>query len=122
MSLAVVIIEDSPLFQEALARCVEGIPDAHVAGIAGTVGEGVALVERLRPGVVLMDVGLPDGDGISAMRRLHQGGLLVPVVVVTIADSEAMRRHALASGAWAFLSKARIGLELGPLLYRIARG
>lgn len=116
VTLRVVIVDDSVLFQQAVIACLQPLRFTTLCGVAGSVAAGLSLVAEQRPAVVLMDLALPDGDGISATRRIRDHAPGTTVVMITIQDDEATRREALAAGARAFVSKARIGLELGPLL------
>jgi DNA-binding NarL/FixJ family response regulator len=82
----VLIVDDDPSFRALAARMLE----AHgltVAGEAGDVGEGFAAAQQLRPGAALVDVGLPDGDGLALAARLA-GLPWSPRVVVISSDTE----------------------------------
>ena len=101
----VVVIDDHCTFAELLALALKGEPDLHCAGTAETLKEGLAMVDRLRPDVVVMDVNLGDGDGIAATAQLVQQYPNIRVVVLTAhADRSAMHR-ASDAGACALLPK-----------------
>ena len=70
--LTAVIIEDHPGARRALADDLTALcPDVVVVGEAGSVAQGVALIERLRPGLVLLDVELEDGSGFEILERAN---------------------------------------------------
>ena len=79
--------------------------DVKVVGEVSRAAEAMVMALLLRPSVILMDVEMPDMDGIQAVEALR---LLAPdtrVVVLTIRDDEGTRRRAIEAGAWAFVSK-----------------
>lgn len=74
---------------------------------AGSSAEALALMEGLRPDVVLMDVDLPDRDGISATRQLTTLWPHCLVIILTIHGQPEVKAHALAAGAWGFVEKGQ---------------
>jgi DNA-binding NarL/FixJ family response regulator len=85
--------------------------------VVGTVADGralVAMVEDLKPDVVVSDVALPLLDGVAAVRQFRLTDSKVAVVFVTVLTEPEVRQHALAAGAVVFLSKASAGDELLP--------
>lgn len=101
----VLIVDDDPDTQKALATLLrESGFHAHFASDGATA---IAAAARERPDVILLDLGLPVGDGFVVMQRLAMHPTLndVPVIVVTGHDSEANRARALEAGAVAFFQK-----------------
>ncbi len=89
-------------------------PEFEVVGMVGDGRALVAMVEDLKPDVVVSDVALPILDGVAAVRQIRVADSRVPVVFVTVLTEPEVRQHALAAGAAAFLSKASAGDELVP--------
>lgn len=114
-----VIVDDSAVFRGALTSTLAALAGVRVTGTAATVKEAVELVHRLRPDVVLMDVGLPDGDGITATRRLRHEVPETEIVVMTLHDGPRYGQSALEAGALAFVSKPRLEERLEPILKEI---
>src|SRR3954447_4871272 len=104
MPAAVLIVDDDPWFRRVAIRLLESA-GLSVAGEAGSASEAIAAVEALAPGAVLLDVGLPDGDGVSLAGKLAALPSR-PRVVLTSSDPDAVT-HELAqrSGADAFVPK-----------------
>lgn len=101
----VVIIEDHRVVAEALAAVIASEDDLEVVGIAGTVAEGLELVRRAAPELVLMDHQLPDGNGIDATVRLRAQRPDTVVVMLTGTGTEAVLLQAVAAGCSGFLLK-----------------
>ena len=72
---------------------------------AGLAKEGMAAIKEERPGVVLLDIRLPDGDGFAVLREIQASHPGIPVVLMTAHHSEDTARAATAMGARAYLAK-----------------
>jgi DNA-binding NarL/FixJ family response regulator len=105
MSLRVLIADDQELVRAGLEMIVGAPEDLEVAGLAADGAEAVALAERLRPDVVLMDVRMPVMDGIEATRRITAAGDTPRVVMLTTFDLDDHVFGAFRAGASGFLLK-----------------
>jgi DNA-binding NarL/FixJ family response regulator len=116
MSGSVLVVDDDPAFRR-LARRLLAAFGLAVAGEAGTAEAGLAAAGELRPDGVLVDVGLPDRDGVDLARELSALPWR-PRVVLTSSDSEAATASDVhASGAQAFVPKVQLpNAALGELL------
>lgn len=105
--IRVAVVDDQPLIGEGLRALLERAADIEVAGLAATGAEGVALVTRTRPDVVLMDIRMPGGDGLTATRRIVADPALrhVQVIVLTTFDTDDNILDAMRAGAAGFLVK-----------------
>jgi DNA-binding NarL/FixJ family response regulator len=101
----VLIVDDHPGFRSA-ARALLEADGFDVVGEAADGESGLAAAERLRPGLVLLDIQLPDLDGFEVARRLSQGGDPPAVVLVSSRDSSAYRRRLADSPARGFVAKS----------------
>jgi two-component system, chemotaxis family, protein-glutamate methylesterase/glutaminase len=81
-AVRVVVVEDSPVQRAHLVDILQAEDDIAVVGQAGDPHEAVALVHRLRPDVVTMDLGLPGGGGIGAIERI-MADLPTPILVLS---------------------------------------
>ena len=93
----VVVVDDHPVFRSGIAALLE-VSGYEVVGEAAGAAEAVELVRRLRPAIVLMDLGLPDGSGVTATERIVAEHPEVRVVVVTMFDDDGSVRAALGCG------------------------
>jgi DNA-binding NarL/FixJ family response regulator len=105
MSLGVLIVDDQALVRAGFRMILEAEEDMEVVGEAADGREAVAEARRLRPDVVLMDVRMPDVDGIEATRRLLSDGADTKVVMLTTFDMDEYVYDALRAGASGFLLK-----------------
>jgi DNA-binding NarL/FixJ family response regulator/class 3 adenylate cyclase len=104
--MRLLIVDDQALVRAGFRMILEAEEDIEVVGEAADGREAVAEVQRLRPDVVLMDVRMPEVDGIEATRRLLGGdGVTAKVVMLTTFDMDEYVYEALRAGASGFLLK-----------------
>lgn len=103
--IRVLVVDDHQTFAELLALALDGQPSLHYVGHARTAAEALRLVGELQPNVVLMDVRLPDLDGITATERLLALYPAVRVVVLTAHTESPLVARAAMAGASGFLTK-----------------
>ena len=104
--IRILIVDDQALVRAGFRMILEAEEDIEVVGEAADGREAVAEVQRLRPDVVLMDVRMPEVDGIEATRRLlGQDGADAKVVMLTTFDMDEYVYEALRAGASGFLLK-----------------
>ncbi|MFQ5883093.1 MAG: response regulator transcription factor [Candidatus Methylomirabilales bacterium] len=120
MQIRLLIADDDVRFRETLRHLLSKQDDVVILGEAGDGEEALRLAGELHPDVVLMDLGMPRMNGVEATRRLKASRPDLVVIVITVHDSDAYRRTALAAGAEAFLVKKTLGVDLWPTLVRVA--
>ncbi|MGH3599894.1 MAG: response regulator, partial [Pseudonocardiaceae bacterium] len=120
--IRVLIADDQALLRGSLRVLVETEPDLVVVGEAGTGAEAVALVQAESPDVVLMDVRMPDMDGIEATRRITAHKDAPRILVLTTFDLDEYVYSALRAGASGFLLKDTEPADLLQAVRIIARG
>jgi DNA-binding NarL/FixJ family response regulator len=104
-ALRVVAVDDHPVFLRGLVACLEDAPDVEIAGLAT---DGLAALDTIMatdPDVVLLDLHLPDLDGIEVVRRLRAAGTTCPVLMLTMVEDARALRAALEAGARGYLLK-----------------
>lgn len=103
--MRVLVVDDHPAFRRALTSALKLVKDVEVAGEAGGGVAAAEQVEVLEPDLVLMDLSMPDLNGIEAMRRIHRKQPQIPVVILTAHADAGVEREARAAGASGFLAK-----------------
>src|ERR1700734_4413083 len=105
MTIRVVLADDQPLVRAGLRMLIEQTPDIDVTGEAGTGAEAVRLGRETSPDVVVMDIRMPEMDGIEATQLITAGGMRARVLVLTTFDDDDYVYGALRAGASGFLVK-----------------
>lgn len=118
----VVLADDQRVVREGLATLLGLLPDIEVVGTASDGEEAIALVERLLPDVVLMDLRMPRCDGVEATRRLRDRGSPTHVVVLTTYADDRSVVEALRAGARGFLTKDAGAEEIERAIAAVVRG
>jgi len=118
----VLVVDDHALLRDGTRRILEAHPDLQVVGEAESGEVALALVNQLHPDVVLMDISLPEMNGIEVARRLTQNHPDVRVLMVSANDEDVYIRSALEAGAAGYLSKTAPGDELVQAVRAVAGG
>lgn len=103
--IRVVIADDHPVFRDGLASLLGTQPDVVVVGTAGDGAEAVALATSLAPDVVVMDLQMPEMNGIDATRVLAESMPAVRVLVFTMGEEDGTVLAAMRAGARGYLVK-----------------
>ena len=110
--IRVLLVDDHAMFREGVRSLLEGEPDLEVVG---EVEDGRAAVQTaltLAPDVVLMDITMPNLDGIEATRQIRSGNPDIKVLVLTMHDNEDVFFRSISAGASGYVLKRSGGLEL----------
>jgi DNA-binding NarL/FixJ family response regulator len=118
----VLIVDDHPLYRDALARLVESLPDLEVAGLAGDGTEAVARVEAGDVDVVLMDLNLPSLSGLDATGRIAALPEPPAVLVVTMVDDDDTVVAAMRAGARGYVLKGASSEEVAAAIRTVMAG
>jgi DNA-binding NarL/FixJ family response regulator len=102
---SVLLVDDHDLIRQGLRRAFERAEDFTVAGEASSVAEGLAVAAQTKPDVVIMDIRLPDGSGLDAVKQLRAGNKEMGIVVLTMYAGDEHLFGALEAGASAFVPK-----------------
>lgn len=121
MTDRVLIVDDHPLTRDALA----GLLDQHgfeVVGVAGGGAEGIEKALALLPDVVLLDLTMPDVDGLAALAEIRASAPAVEIVMLTASEDEASLLAAVRGGASGYLLKSEPPERIVSFLRGVARG
>ena len=120
--IRVVVVDDQEMVREGFSALLDAQEDIEVVGAAGNGVEGVALARNVKPDVVLMDIRMPEMDGLTATRLLLDGSVSVKVLVLTTFDLDDYVYEALQAGASGFLLKHAPARELLNAVRVVAAG
>ena len=139
MSLNILLVDDHTLFREGLEGLLSR-RDINILAAVGSGQEGLRLAAELKPDVVLLDMRMPEMDGIEVLRKLRKNGFTNPIAMLTTSSDERDLVESLRSGAQGYLlkdmepdqlvlalrdivaGKTVVAPELAPVLARIVQG
>lgn len=120
--IRVLLVDDHPIVRDGLRGAFTGVSDLLIVGEAASGLQALALVARHRPDVVLVDLRMPELDGVGAIRRLAVEHPSVRVVVLTTSDAAADVLPAIEAGALGYLLKDAPVPDLLAAVRAAARG
>ncbi len=105
MTISVLLVDDHELIRQGLRRAFERDGDFEVVGEAGSLADARRLLSLLNPDVVILDVRLPDGNGLEACRKVRSDNAEIGIVILTMYAGDDQLFEALEAGASAFVPK-----------------
>ncbi len=117
--IKVLIVDDIPDVRDNLRKLLAFEPDIEVVGAAGTGREAIQIATEMRPDVVLMDINMPDMDGITATKSISTAVRTAAVVIVSVQSEPGYLRQAMLAGARDFLTKPIASEELYTTIRRV---
>jgi DNA-binding NarL/FixJ family response regulator len=112
MPVTVMLADDHAVVRDGLRALLEGGHDLQVIGVAGNGREAVAEAQRLRPDVVIMDIAMPELDGVEATRRIVERCPETRVLILSMYLSAEHIHRALQAGAQGYVLKESAGEEV----------
>jgi len=110
--LRILIADDHEVARRGVRALLENHPGWEVCGEAADGREAVSAASRLKPDLVLLDIGMPSLNGLDATRQILDAAPATRVLILTMHDSEQVVREVLAAGALGFLLKSDAGQDL----------
>lgn len=120
--IRLVIADDHPVYRDGLARLLSAIDGFDVVGVAADGSEAVEMAAALSPDVVIMDIRMPNLDGIEATRRITTARPTTGVVVLSMFEEDELVFAAVRAGARGYLLKDADDDEIAAVVRGIARG
>ena len=122
MAIGVLVVEDEPGFLKRFCDAIVAEPALRLVGSATTVVGACALVDSLSPDVVLVDLGLPDGNGIDVIRHAVAGHSTRDVIVVTMFGDDANVIDSIRAGATGYLLKDALPADIAVSILQVRAG
>lgn len=110
--IRIVVVDDHPVVRDGVRSMLGGVPDFAVVGEASSGPEAVALVRQTEPDVVVMDLRMPGGGGVDAVRELTRLGVRARTLVLTTFDTDSDTVAAIEAGATGYLLKDTPAAEI----------
>ena len=120
--LKVLVADDHPMVQQGLRTVLDALPDFELAAVASTGEEAVTAAAATQIDLVIMDLHMPDLDGVQATMRILAARPQVGVLVLTMYDDDQMLVAALKAGARGYLLKGANHQEIARALRSVAAG
>jgi DNA-binding NarL/FixJ family response regulator len=122
MTTRVFLIEDHRMVREALCEVLMKDPQIEVVGQAGDAADGLGRVIELQPDVVVLDIRLPDLNGIEVAARLRDAGVTARIVALSAFSDKRFVMAMLRAGAAGYVTKSAAGTELVRAIQAVAGG
>ena len=117
--MRVILVDDNVLFLETLAAQLAHNPGAQIVGRASSGSEGLRLARELKPDLAIVDLAMPDMNGLELAHSLKRLASPPRVVMLSMYDEPEYREGALLMGVDAYIAKHNVHAELLPLLRRL---
>jgi DNA-binding NarL/FixJ family response regulator len=118
----ILVVDDHAVLREGLVAQINGEPDLLVCGEAEDARNALALVEALKPDLVLADITLPGRNGIELIRDIRAIERGVPVLVLSMHDASVFAERVLRAGGRGYISKQETGRQLIAAIRRVLHG
>lgn len=118
----ILIADDHDIVREGLRSLLEEHPDLEVAGEAGTVPDTLELVREGRGDLLVLDLGMPGGEGLETLRRIRAADPDLPVIILSIHPEDQLAVRMLQAGASGYVHKEAASENLVTAIRRALRG
>jgi len=122
MPFRILLADDHEVVRRGLCSLLRGQPEWEVCGEAGDGREAVESAQKLQPDVVILDIGMPNLNGLEATRQILKANPKIKVLILTLHDSDQVVRDILDAGARGFLLKSDAARDLIAAVEALRRG
>ena len=118
----IVIVDDHPMMRQGLAQLIDNEPDLTVAGEADTAGQALNLVGQAKPDLVLVDISLPDKNGLELIKDVQALHPDIMILVVSMHDEALYAERVLRAGGRGYIMKQEGGKKLMEAIRQVLSG
>ena len=111
-TVKILVADDHDIVRRGLKQLLTSHPGWEVCGEAKSGREALALTEQLKPEIVVMDISMPDLNGLEAARRIHKSFPKIEILILTLHFSDQLVRDIVAAGARAYIMKSDADRDL----------
>jgi len=119
--IRILIVDDIPETRENVRKLLAFESDIEVVGVAGTGREAIQSARDLKPHIIMMDINMPDMDGITAVETIMRESTLAQVIMMSVQSEADYLRRSMLAGARDFLTKPFTGEDLVSTIRRVHR-
>jgi two-component system response regulator NreC len=120
--IRILVADDNSMVRRSIRMMLDAVDGLKVIGEAEDGREAINLVEELKPDVVIMDISMPNVDGLQATQVIHDMDTDAHVLILSMYATPTFVRQALRNGAAGYVLKRTLSDELLPALYRVHEG
>jgi DNA-binding NarL/FixJ family response regulator len=120
--IRILLVDDHTLVRAGIRALLERMPEFEVVGEGGNGEEGIALVRREQPDLVLLDLMMPGLDGQEVLAKIREEFPLMKVIVLSIHDTEEFAAKAMLAGANGYVPKKAASTELNTAIRKVMNG
>lgn len=114
MPIKILVVDDHELIRRRIVELLSAKPEFDIVGMAGNGLEAIKTAKQCQPDVVLMDISMPELNGIQAAPLVKKAAPQAEILMVTTHDDASFVREAFSAGARGFLMKSELPSELVP--------
>ncbi len=118
----ILVVDDHPMMRQGLSQLICSEPDLAVCGEAGTAGQALDAVGRHKPDLALVDISLPDRNGLELIKDIHTLFPSLPVLVVSMHDESLYAERVLRAGGRGYVMKQTGGKVLMQAIRQVLAG
>jgi two-component system, NarL family, response regulator NreC len=121
-TIKIFVVDDHPLFRYGLISVLNEYPEFQLVGDSASSSEALPRIEEIKPDIVIMDVFMPNSDGINATSLIKQRLPKTEIIILTISDNEEIFLNAIKAGAKGYLLKGVGILEIVEAIKQVSHG
>jgi DNA-binding NarL/FixJ family response regulator len=118
-NIKILVIDDNITYLNVMRNYLLRHPQINIVEIANRVASGLDLIDNFQPDIILLDLDIPEINGLDAIPLIRYQGSQLPIIILSMLDSKPYQNALIKAGANAFVSKNTMGEELIPTIFRL---